>query len=202
MAAKKDERVRNWTFILYPESAPEKWFEILADLHTPFAVSPLHDRDVNPDGEQKKPHYHILFTFAGNKSFEQIEKITKSVNAPIPQKVGNVKGMVRYFAHLDNPEKAQYDIREVKGYCGLDISDTLKPTTTEKHIILKDIIRYVRTNNIMYYGDLIDYCLNYQEDWFSVLVEGYTYVIDSVIKSNRAKYIDVREEKKKNAVTD
>ncbi|MDF9661329.1 Rep family protein, partial [Bacillus cereus] len=44
----KDERTRNWTFIVYPESTPENWREIINDLHTPWIESPLHDKDVNP----------------------------------------------------------------------------------------------------------------------------------------------------------
>src|SRR5699024_11179639 len=55
----KDERTRNWTFVVYPESAPEDWREIIDDLHVPWIESPLHDKDVNPDGEIKKPHWHV-----------------------------------------------------------------------------------------------------------------------------------------------
>ena len=32
MAQKKDDRVRNWTFIVYPESAPEDWIDKLAEI--------------------------------------------------------------------------------------------------------------------------------------------------------------------------
>ena len=39
---------RSWTFVLYPESCPEDWQEKL--LGVPFLRSPLHDKDVNPDG--------------------------------------------------------------------------------------------------------------------------------------------------------
>ncbi|HDT7711324.1 TPA: replication protein, partial [Enterococcus faecium] len=49
----KDERTRNWTFVVYPESAPENWREFLDELHVPWVESPLHDKDVNPDGELK-----------------------------------------------------------------------------------------------------------------------------------------------------
>ncbi|HBM8385896.1 TPA: replication protein, partial [Enterococcus faecium] len=28
----KDERTRNWTFVVYPESAPENWREFLDEL--------------------------------------------------------------------------------------------------------------------------------------------------------------------------
>ena len=63
-----------------------------------------HDKDVNPDGEIKKPHWHVMIMFSNNKSYNQIREITMKLRSPNPQKVANVKGMVRYFAHLDNPE--------------------------------------------------------------------------------------------------
>ena len=50
---------------MYPESAPENWREILADLHIPVLISPLHDKDVTPDGEIKKAHYHVIIMYGG-----------------------------------------------------------------------------------------------------------------------------------------
>lgn len=53
---KKDGRTRNWTFVLYPDSAPDNWRQILDDKHIEWIESPLHDKDVNANGEPKKPH--------------------------------------------------------------------------------------------------------------------------------------------------
>lgn len=195
-----EKRTRNWTFIVYPESAPQNWVDILCEEHVPFAVSPLHDKDINPTGEPKKPHYHVAFAYSGVKTYAQVEKVTKNINATIPQTINNMKGMLRYFGHLDNPDKYQYDISDINGYCGFDIGDNMKPSTSEKHIILKQIIQWVNDNKIIYYGDLMDYAVKVEYDWFSLLAEGYTFVVDSVIKSNRAKYKDLKEaEEKKNA---
>ncbi|MDU2191324.1 MAG: Rep family protein, partial [Klebsiella pneumoniae] len=44
--AKRAGRTRNFTTIVYPESAPENWLEILQQLFVPALVSPLHDKDV------------------------------------------------------------------------------------------------------------------------------------------------------------
>ena len=55
MAEKKENlKKRNWTFVLYPESAPSDWIEQLKLSGLMCAVSPLHDKDVNPTGEPKK----------------------------------------------------------------------------------------------------------------------------------------------------
>ena len=40
-------RAKDWTFIVYPESAPEDWRSILADrLQVKAIISPLHDKDI------------------------------------------------------------------------------------------------------------------------------------------------------------
>ena len=43
------KRGRNWAIIVYTDSAPEDWEDIIKK--EPVVISPLHDKDVNPDGE-------------------------------------------------------------------------------------------------------------------------------------------------------
>ena len=78
---------RHWTFVLYPESAPENWIDFLQQLGLPCAFSPLHDKDINPTGEEKKAHYHVLICFPGPTTYNKVLDITKSLNATIPQRV-------------------------------------------------------------------------------------------------------------------
>ena len=82
----KESRSRTWTFVLYPESAPDNWRDLLDEQHVEWVESPLHDRDINPDGELKKAHIHILLLFSSVKSYEQICEITVVLNCPIPQR--------------------------------------------------------------------------------------------------------------------
>ena len=104
---KKDVRARTWTFILYPESAPENWRDILDGYHIPWVESPLHDNDVNPDGTAKKAHRHVILLFDGKKSFEQVKDITDALNAPTPQKTANTKGLVRYLTTEECVSRAE-----------------------------------------------------------------------------------------------
>lgn len=186
MAKKRDERVRNWVFILYPDSAPENWKEILQEMAVPCAISPLHDKDINNDGEPKKPHYHILLLFDGNKSFEQIKEITDGFNSPIPQKCLSVRGSVRYFCHLDNPEKWQYDEKEIITYGGIDTTDLLKKSASFRYSTLDDMYNFVKENEITEITKLIDYTKEHKlEDWFVMLCDGQATVVKEAIKSLR-----------------
>ena len=63
-AETKSKRFLSWTCVVYPgESLPEKWKEILGELMIPWAISPVHDQDVNANGEKKKAHRHLLLAF-------------------------------------------------------------------------------------------------------------------------------------------
>ena len=79
----KDERVRLWATVVYPESAPDNWLTILRDLMIPCYVSPLHDKDFNADKTPKKAHYHVMLVFEGKKSRAQIEEIVKQFVAVV-----------------------------------------------------------------------------------------------------------------------
>ena len=59
---------RNWTIVVYPESLPENWKDILRESGLQVGISPLHDKDVNPDGSIKKPHYHLILIYSGPTS--------------------------------------------------------------------------------------------------------------------------------------
>lgn len=192
---KKDERVRNWTFVVYPESAPENWREIINELRTPWIESPLHDKDVDPNGEIKKPHWHVMIMFPGKKSFRQIEELTNRLNQPLPQKVENTKGMIRYFAHMDNPEKYQYSKNDIVAHCGADLSQLLEVTKIERYTLIREMMEFVRDNNIIEMMDLLDYAMNERfTDWFPLLCDNSAYIMDSYIKSNRHR--TERNEKK------
>lgn len=185
---KKDERTRNWTFVVYPESAPENWRDIIDELHVPWVESPLHDKDVNPDGEIKKPHWHVMIMFSSNKSYEQIREITMKLRSPNPQKVANAKGMVRYFAHMDNPEKYQYKKSEIVAHAGAEISKYLSVTTAERYELIREMMEFVNINGIIEMKDLLDYAMSEKfDDWFPLLCDNSAYIMDSYIKSNRHK---------------
>ena len=67
---KKEQRTRNFATVVYPESAPSDWIDKLDQLHVAALISPLHNKDTNPSGEPKKPHYHVLLMFEGVKDYE------------------------------------------------------------------------------------------------------------------------------------
>lgn len=184
----KDNRKRNWTVVVYPESAPENWREILDDERIEWVESPLHDKDINPDGSIKKPHWHIMLLFDGNKSYEQIKEITDKINAPSPKYIQSVRAMTRYLAHIDNPEKVQYSVSEIRGHGGVDLAELLKPNASNRYEMIADMVEYIKQHEITEFIDFVDFAKNtHYNDWFPLLCDSASFIIREVIKSNRHK---------------
>lgn len=175
---------RFWSFILYPESALAGWENILIEMGCVFAVSPLHDRDVTAEGESKKEHYHILLQFDGPTTFKNVkENICDAVGGTIPKKVISMRGYYRYLCHLDNPEKAQYDIKDIKCFGGFNCEMTTSEINYIKSLICDDII----TEHIVEYSDLVNYYKNMGDyDRFDI-VSNHVYFFDKYICSMRLK---------------
>lgn len=189
--AKKDNRARNWTFIVYPDSAPANWSDVLNDLHIQWSCSPLHDKDVNADGEVKKAHWHILMIFEGNKSQDQVDQISNSINGTICQKVSSIRGMVRYFTHMDNPEKFQYSPNDIGCHGGFDPSEYLTLSKSYQLDMITEMIDFIKSEDILYFEELVEYSIHFKRDtWYPILVFNNCFFVTQYLKSKREHHKD------------
>lgn len=181
----ENTKKRNWTFVLYPESAPADWQEIIKISGLMAAISPLHDKDVNPTGEAKKAHHHILLVYSGPTTYNSVAKFTASLNATIPQPLESVRGMYRYFSHKDNPEKYQYDEADIRTLNGFNIADLVELSRSEVNEIKTRMLKLIRDVGITEYSGLVDFLLdNGMSAEFDVAVNN-TFFFNSYIASRR-----------------
>ena len=178
----KDNRVRNFATVVYPESAPEDWQEILSQQFVPCFISPLHDKDLNPTGEPKKPHYHVIVMYEGKKSLDQAKDLFDMFGGVGCEVIQSIRGYARYLCHLDNPEKAQYLPDEVRSLCGADYSATIG-LVTDKYKAIDEIMDFCDEKGIYSYRDLMQYCRKERRDWFRVLCDNGSYVVLEYLKS-------------------
>ena len=184
-----NKKKRNWAFVLYPESAPADWRELLTLTGLQCAVSPLHDKDLNPDGEVKKSHYHVILCYSGPTSYSVVKALTDSLNQPIPQALEQVRGYYRYFTHKDNPEKYQYSDRDITTINGFCISDYVELSKSEVLKIIRQLQQFIRDNDITEYCDLIDILLD--DTSFANEYEvacNHTYFFSKYLCSRRNKH--------------
>lgn len=178
---------RNWAFILYPESAPEDWFDLLQKTGLQGVVSPLHNNDFNATEEIKKSHYHIILSYAGPTSFNVVKGLCDSLNCPIPQALEQVRGYYRYLTHKDNPDKFQYDEKDIKTINGFNISDFVELSKSEVAQIKKSLQILIIENNFVEYSDFMDYLLNSDNNSNYDVAANNTYFFDRYISSKRHK---------------
>lgn len=180
------KKVRNVATVVYPESAPNDWIEILSNYHVPCFISPLHDKDINPTGENKKPHYHVLIFLEGPREPSYFDKIIKSIGGVGLEVISSLRGYARYLCHLDNPEKAQYKIEDVKAFGGACYSTVIN-LASDKYRLIKEMISFCSEQGIDSYSDLLDWSMVNREDWFQCLCDNGTYVIKEYLKSKTWK---------------
>ena len=175
-------RTRNYATVVYPESAPQNWQEILAEQFVQAFISPLHDKDINPTGEIKKEHYHVILMFDSVKTKEQAEEVFQKINGVGCEVIQSIRGYARYLCHLDNPEKHQYEPQNVRSLCGADYSTTIG-LVTDKYKAISEMIDFCEDSDIVSYSDLLKYCRTDRFDWFRVLCDNGTIVIKEYLKS-------------------
>lgn len=179
---------RNWAFVAYPESAPADLFERLQKTGLQVAVSPLHDKDVEADGKTpKKPHWHIILVYAGPTSYDVVKKLTDSYNAPKPIALEGVRGYYRYFTHKDNPEKFQYDEKDIKCLNGFSILDFVELAKSEVLKIMKELQKLIIEKKMVEYADFMDYMLVSEDDAHYDVASSHTFFFDKYLTSRRHK---------------
>ncbi len=175
-------RTRNFACVVYPESAPRDWNNILAEQFVPAFISPIHDRDINPTGEDKKPHYHVVIMFDSVKTSEQAKQIFEKICGVGCEVVQSLRGYARYLCHLDNPDKHQYDVAEVRQLCGADYTSIIG-LATDKYKAIAEMIDFCYDNDIVAYSSLLEYARANRFDWFRVLCDNGTVVVKEYLKS-------------------
>lgn len=183
----KNVKKKYWAFVLYLESAPSNWKEILQLRGIPVCISPYHDKDVNPDGTPKKPHYHIILCFPNTTTYNNVKSITDSLNQPIPISLDAVNGYYRYLTHKDNPEKYQYSPEDIETLNGFSIDDFIELTYTQVKTICIYLQQLIIDNNILEYSDLLDYLLTNELYTELDVASNHTLLFNTYICSRRNK---------------
>lgn len=192
-SGKSISKTRNWAFVVYPESAPEGWQDLLADAHIPAFISPLHDRDTDDhgDGALKKPHFHVIIMADGPISQKRANKLIEPFcGTKSAEYIKSLRGYVRYLAHLDDPDKAQYDPADIIALNGANLADTLRINLSDNdtHRIIGEIMRYCEESDTHEFAGLVKYAISEHEDWLVVIINKAYFVsrlLDSLRYSTR-----------------
>ena len=181
---KKDYKSRVWWCVVYPESAPPNWVELAKETFLEGFISPLHDRDLLPDGSKKKEHYHVPLMWSGPTTYSRAKEVMATFGGIIqPKVVGSLRGVARYLCHLDNPDKAQYDVEDVICLNGADYEAIIE-SAGDKYIILEEMQDFCVKYEIISFHQLNAYAKKHRpSDWYRCLCDNGAYVMREFLKS-------------------
>lgn len=187
----RNVKKRNWAMVLYPESAPDDWRVKLQETGLQCAISPLHDKDINPTGEPKKAHYHVILCYSGPTSFNVVRALCEELHQPIPQPLEQVRGYYRYLTHKDNPEKAQYSEDDITTINGFNIFDFCELSRAEVTEIKQRLQTLIRNLDLLEYSDFMDYLQDNDLKTEYEVASNNTYFFEKYITSRRNKRKEV-----------
>ena len=176
------KRTRNYATVIYLESAVENWKIILQEQCVPALISPIHNKDINSDGELKKEHYHVIIMFDGPKTKEQAQEIFDLIGGVGSEPIKSVRAYARYLCHLDNPDKTHYKIDDVQALSGADYN-TMISFASDKYSAIGEMIDFCIQNCIESYAQLLLYAKDNRKDWFRVLCDNGTVTMVQFLKS-------------------
>lgn len=211
----KEAEGRVWKFVFYPESAPENFLEIMEDWHIPLLLSPLHDKDTFKDGSPKKPHFHVLMVFEGNKRYHNLIDYVSQLGVNYVrqadwfrdgdgelEKAASRRGDERYLCHLDSPRKFHYDVNDVlpmSGYEPKYLDDEFDCSG------IAAIIKVIENNGIVYFADLACECIKNHSELvlclmrYQAFFNNYLYSRERMVKKysndngSYVKYVTTRQ---------
>lgn len=175
-------RTRNFATVVYPESAPKDWQELLVQQYVPAFISPLHDQDINPTGEAKKPHHHVIIMFDSVKTLEQAKEVFDVIGGVGCEVVKSLRAYARYLCHLDNPDKAQYPMDEVRQLGGADFYSVCE-CAIDRYTAIAEILDFCDDNHIYSFRQLLQVCRKEHFEWFRSLCDGGCIMLKEYLKT-------------------
>lgn len=187
------EKIRNppskskyFCAVLYPDSTTydtDKLIKALAQEHLTFALSPIHDKDVEEDGSPKKAHYHLLLAYSSATTLNNIRGWFNACGMP-ESELHSVRvcasgvGYYRYLSHKDNPEKAQYNSKDIRVFNDSDeLFKKFSKTASEKIDDLVRIFQIVDELNTISFHSLIQYLMLNERDLFKLITSSSALAI-------------------------
>lgn len=180
----KDKRSNKWAFLIYEESTPSNYQDILEQMHIPYILSPWHNQDIDHStGLIKKSHKHGALFFDSLKSYSQVsELLQQHLNTPSHiEIIMSPKGMFDYFIHASNSDKTPYDINDIESGCGFDLNQFLLDQGQSE--IFNNIIDMIEDQDFIEFQDLVMYARQHHPSYLNLIIQR-TYFF--------AKYLDSR----------
>ena len=138
----KNERSLYFNLVLYPDEdlSHQKALDYIRQHYSCAYIN--HNRDLDDEGNIKKPHTHVVIRF-NNYRWKNAIATELDIPSNYIVKCNNFKSSLEYLIHFNDPDKAQYEISEVYGSLKEKLAFYLKDkniSESEKVLFLIDFI--------------------------------------------------------------
>lgn len=191
----KQKKFKYWIAVSYPnDSEPTDWQE-RAKAEGIECCSIVHDKDYNESettedgaqGTQKKLHRHHIFAFPNTTTEKHAsEVILKITNGLAPKGCSNVKGAYAYLTHKFDPDKAQYESKDILCLNGFAPENYFNLNSGEEDEAFKCIEKIIKEQDLEEYCDLVDYLSANFED-LARFARTHTLHIKAYLQSKHMK---------------
>lgn len=186
---------RFFTGIVYPSSAPENWRDELKESLGMWLISPLHSADPGaqaPDSDDIdegndevgattvatldmnrvfEDHWHVMYCHGNTIGWQAARSIMPSWmfihKNPNKFMVTSSRNLARYFCHLDQPEKQQFDgdpFELLDALNGFPLCLERQLTVKEERDLQLAILATMENMNLTEYIDVVGY-FRQTQDW-------------------------------------
>lgn len=208
------QRAYWWTFLLYEDSTPDNWLDVLDKSGAQIAYI-LHDSDVwdkdvidgesikHEKGSPKKAHYHVLLRWDNAKSWKQMYNYFNCLGTSHFEVVKTPKHAFMYLTHeTEDSRKKKKHLYDVKSIEFLNSSlenfesfARVSGRSTDTGNLV-EIFEYLRDNEIIEMADFINDCLrDGRLDLIETASGRQGYIIQSYITSLRNKMHEMARQK-------
>lgn len=177
-------RYRNFATVIYPDSAPPNWLDVISDAKVASFLSPYHCFDERADKTEKKGHYHYMVMFDGKKSTDQAREFFSTFGGVGCEVVASTRGYARYLCHLDDPDKHQYSADDVKSFGGADYNSVIG-LPTDRFRSISEMEDFCEKYNVNSFYLLSRYASAHRADWHRVLCESASVYMREYLKSRK-----------------
>ena len=201
---KKQAKSSFYNGIFYLEDFSYKQaLSLLSSSSIPCLVSPIHSMDIYSEddkiswesshvesfphcvGELKKEHVHVIFKLPFPKNINSAllfinSCLSEKLQFSYLQPVGSLPLCCRYLTHMDNPEKFQYEFREIHNLNFFPADYILPKSGVSSNSSLNIILDFINKNQKVSYFQLVSYFASDSD--VSSYIESHSYHVHNLLK--------------------
>lgn len=152
-------------------------------------------------GDEKKHHIHVYFALAAKRKGSYMSALFDGFVPGIvkPNRwaiVPDWPGIVRYCAHLDSPDKAQYDPLLIHGFGNAKMDSLWKSEARNPNRILMEIDAAIEAERIENYHRLNRWANQYADPDVIAMVKGRTAYFTAIFAAMRQERNDAIAKRK------